>query len=74
MLFFRSEEDLEQWKRERNITEGQVVSVGKIWELSQVWYGNRLERDFHGRSLEEAEGIFRGVGLTSGFWYRDGKS
>lgn len=73
MLFFRSEEDVERWKGARNVEGGEVVSVGKIWELSQVWYGNRLSREFHGRSLEEAEGIFREVGLNSKFWYRDGE-
>ena len=70
MLFFRSEEDMEQWKGTRGVAGGEILSLAKIWELSQIWYGKRLERDFHGRSSEEAEGIFRGVGLTSGFWYR----
>ncbi len=69
MLFFRSEADVAEWKRERNVTTGEVISLDQLWELSKIWYGNRLEHEFHGRSLEQAQDIFRRVGLTSKFWY-----
>ncbi|MCC7164016.1 MAG: hypothetical protein IT331_16080 [Anaerolineae bacterium] len=69
MLFFRSEEDVNAWKRARNVATGEVLEPAQIWALSQKWYGNRLAHDFHGRTLEEAQEIFRGIGLTSAFWY-----
>ncbi len=69
MLFFRSEADMDAWKRTRNVTTGEMLSSEQIWKLSQVWYGNRLDRDFHGRTLEDAQQIFRSLDLKSPFWY-----
>lgn len=71
MLFFRSEEDVNAWKTARAIATGEILSLAQIWELSQKWYGNRLEKDFHGRSLEEAQAIFHEMGFKSLFWYLD---
>lgn len=69
MLFFRSEEDAREWKGARNVQTGEILSLEQLWDLSQRWYGNRLDNDFHGRSLDQVQEIFRAVGLTSNFWY-----
>ena len=69
MLFFRSEEDVAEWKRARNVTTGEIISLEQLWRLSQKWYGSRLDRDFHGRTLDQAQAIFRAVGLTAPFWF-----
>lgn len=69
MLFFRSEADVAEWKRERNVTTGETMPLEQLWALSKIWYGNRLQHDFHGRSLEQAQNVFREVGLSSKFWY-----
>lgn len=69
MLFFRSEEDVTAWKGARNVQGGEILSLEQLWDLSQRWYGNRLDKDFHGRSLDQVQEIFRAVGLTSNFWY-----
>lgn len=69
MLFFRSEEDATDWKGARNVQTGEILSLEQLWDLSQRWYGNRLDKDFHGRSLDQVQEIFRAVGLTSNFWY-----
>jgi|GEM_PF-1027231 len=66
MLFFRSEEDVRQWCAARNVAMGETLSLEQLWTLSQAWYGNRLAREFHGQSREEAEGIFREVGVERG--------
>lgn len=71
MLFFRSEADADEWKRTRNVSTGEILSLAQTWELSKRWYGNRLEHDFHGRSLEGAQAVFRGMGFESRFWYLD---
>jgi hypothetical protein len=71
MLFFRSEEDVAEWKRERNVSGGEILPLAQLWELSKIWYGNRLLHEFHGRSLQAAQDIFRQVGLTSRFWYTE---
>lgn len=72
MLFFRSEADTNEWKRTRNVSTGEILSLAQIWELSQKWYGNRLEHSFHGRSLEQAQQIFQEMGFESAFWYVEG--
>lgn len=69
MLFFRSEADAAEWKRARNVPTGEIISLEQLWELSQKWYGNRLEHAFHGRSRAQAQDLFRAVGLTSEFWF-----
>lgn len=71
MLFFRSEEDVAEWKRERNVNGGEIMPLAQLWDLAKIWYGNRLDREFHGRTLEQAQDIFREVGLTAKFWYME---
>jgi hypothetical protein len=68
MLFFRSEEILDQWLASRNAARGAVLSIPQLWELSQRWYEGRLSPDYHGRTIEQVQEFFKGVGLTSEFW------
>ncbi len=70
MRFFRSEEAVRAWTAETGQT-GEVVPLQQLWALAQAWYSNRLHLDFHGRSLEEAQAIFRQVGLSAPFWFVD---
>lgn len=72
MLFFRSEADVLEWKRAREVQTGESFSREQLWTLAKAWYGNRLDVNFHGRSPEQAQAIFREVGFTSGFWYLNG--
>jgi hypothetical protein len=44
------------------------MTVPQAWELSQKWYGNRLDPDFRRPTREEAQAIFASVGLTGDFW------
>jgi len=44
------------------------------WALAQLWYGDRLNPDFRGRTVEAAQTIFRRLGLQSSFWYLDSQS
>lgn len=69
MLFFRSEGDMLEWKRARNVPTGEMISLEQLWKLSQLWYGNRLDKAYHGRSLQQAQDIFRQVGLMGDFWH-----
>lgn len=69
MLFFRAENDVLEWKRARNVTTGEIISLEQLWLLSQKWYSNRLDKNFHGRSLDGAQVIFREMGFTAPFWY-----
>ena len=68
MLFFRSEEALEQWLAAKQRERGAVFSLPQLWDLSQRWYHNRLSADYHGRTAEQVEAIFKETGLASDFW------
>ena len=71
MLFFRSEEYLDQWLESKQVERGAVLSLPRIWELSQRWYHNRMSPEYHGRTAEEVREIFKESGLTSDFWQVD---
>ena len=68
MLFFRSEETLDEWLTARNAVRGAVLTIPQLWDLSQRWYHNRLSPEYHGRSMEEVQEIFKSAGLSSKFW------
>lgn len=68
MLFFRSEVDLNEWLASRKVKRGEVFSVPQLWELSQRWYQDRMSPEYHGRTLEQVQEIFKEAGLTSEFW------
>ena len=68
MLFFRSEADLEAWLEAKNSARGATLTVSQLWQLSQRWYQDRMDVDYHGRSLEQVREIFEEVGLVSDFW------
>ena len=68
MLFFRSEEALDEWLALKNAPRGAVFSIPQLWNLSQLWYHNRMSTEYHGRSMEEVQKIFKAAGLTSSFW------
>jgi len=68
MLFFRSEADMEAWLQTQDTSCGATLTVAKLWELSQHWYQDRMDVDYHGRTIEQVDAIFKEVGLVSEFW------
>ncbi|MBL8079824.1 MAG: hypothetical protein JNM55_17790 [Anaerolineales bacterium] len=68
MLLFRSEEWIDKWCKRNNLARGEMLTIGRVWELSKLWYGNRMSVEFHGRSSEQVAEVFRQVGLQSCFW------
>ena len=69
MLLFRSEEWIDKWCKRNNLPRGEVLTIQQVWELSKLWYANRMSVEYHGRSVEQVTEIFRKSGLTSKFWY-----
>jgi hypothetical protein len=68
MMLFRSEEDVDRWSAATGEPRGETVPLQQIWQLSQLWYGNRMDPDFRGRTPDQVVGVFRQAGLTSDFW------
>jgi hypothetical protein len=44
------------------------MTLPQAWDLSQKWYGTRLDPDFRRPTAEEAQSIFDSVGLSGAFW------
>jgi hypothetical protein len=68
MLFFRSEELLNEWLLSKNAGRGALFTIPQLWELSQRWYQDRMSPEFHGRTMEQVQDIFNEIGLTDEFW------
>jgi hypothetical protein len=68
MLFFRSEEALNDWLLSRNVAKGAVFSIPELWKLSRRWYAGRMSLEYHSRTMEQVHEIFKENGLTSSFW------
>ena len=69
MLLFQSEEWIDKWCKRNNLEVGEMLSIQQVWELSKLWYGNRMSMDFHGRSMDQVAEVFKQAGLTAKFWY-----
>ena len=67
-MLFRSEEDIDRWCAVTGEPRGETVPLQQIWQLSRLWYGNRMAADFRGRTPEQVVEVFRQAGLTSDFW------
>ena len=68
MLLFRSEEWIDKWCNRNNMKRGEVLTADQVWELSKLWYQDRLSVDYHGRSSRQVAEVFNQAGLTSPFW------
>ena len=69
MLLFRSEEWIDVWCKRNNLERGEILTIQQVWELSKLWYQDRLSVDYHGRGVEQAQEIFKQADLKSKFWY-----
>ena len=68
MLLFRDEDHIHEWTQKTGEKYGEYLTLQQTWELSKLWYNNRMSPDYRGRSAGEAEAIFMQLGLTSTFW------
>lgn len=68
MLFFRSEDLVGLWCRERGLEVCPVLDLGTQWQLAVAWYGNRLSPEARRPGPDEMVRIFAGCGLEGPFW------
>ena len=69
MLLFRSEEHVVRWCETRGLSRGAVFTPEQLWMVAKRWHGRRLEPGWRRFTVEEAEGVFAGAGLTDPFWH-----
>jgi len=67
-LLFRSESEIDAWRRRHGRKRGAVLKLSQVWELAKRWYQDRMAPDFRGRTAAEAQAIFRALGLNEEFW------
>ena len=68
MLFFRSEESVDAWCRERGIPRRPILSLDQLWRRAVAWYDTRLTPGARRPQPDEIRRIFAGIGLEGPFW------
>jgi hypothetical protein len=68
MLFFRSEERIDQWCRDHGHPRRPSVTMGQLWRMAVTWYATRLEPESRRPAPDEIRGIFAAIGLDDPFW------
>ena len=68
MLFFRSEEQVQEWCEIHGYPMQPLVSIDQLWGLATRWYSTRLEEDSQRPQPDELRRIFADLGLESDFW------
>lgn len=68
MLFFRSEEMVDEWCRVHELPKRPLISLDQLWQLALAWYSNRLNENARRPGPDEMREIFARVGLEGPFW------
>lgn len=69
MLLFRSEEHIDRWCKAWKMQRGALLTLEQGWRLAQAWYGpDRREVTWRRKTVDEAEALFKELGLTGSFW------
>lgn len=68
MLFFRSEDALDQWCKARELPRRPTATLPQLWQMAVAWYANRLSAQARRPDANEIRQIFARIGLTDRFW------
>jgi hypothetical protein len=68
MLFFQSEERVQEWCAARGVPMRPLVSIDQLWTLATTWYSTRLQENSRRPKPDEMREIFAGLGLGGDFW------
>ena len=68
MNLFRSEGHAAVFNATRGYEPGATISAAKMSELSQAWWGTRLDADWRPRTRDESQAILDDLGLDGPFW------
>ena len=59
---------MDAWSALTGLPRGEVLTLDHTWELAKLWYQDRMDPGFRGRSADEAQHIFRQLGLHAPLW------
>lgn len=68
MLFFRSEDALDEWCKARRHPRRPTATLPQLWQMAVAWYANRLSAQARRPDANEIRQIFARIGLTEPFW------
>jgi hypothetical protein len=68
MLFFRSEEALNEWCTAGQRPRRPTATLPQLWQMAVAWYSNRLSAEARRPDSHEIRQIFARIGLTDPFW------
>jgi len=68
MLFFRSEDALDEWCKARQHPRRPTVTLPQLWQMAVAWYANRLSPQARRPDANEIRQIFARIGLRDPFW------
>jgi hypothetical protein len=68
VLPFHSTSDIRLWCLRHGAPFGEPVPLQRVAALAKAWYSTYADSNWHKWSTEEAQEIFRQVGLQSSFW------
>lgn len=68
MLFFRSEEELNDWCTTTQHPRRPTATLPQLWLMAMAWYSNRLSAQARRPDPNEIRQIFARIGLTDTFW------
>lgn len=68
MLFFRSEDALNEWCDGRQQPRRPTATLPQLWQMAVAWYSNRLSAEARRPDANEITQIFARIGLTDPFW------
>jgi hypothetical protein len=68
MLFFRSEDGLDEWCSVHQLPRRPTATLPQLWQLAVAWYANRLSPQARRPDANEIRQILTPIGLTDRFW------
>jgi len=69
VLPFRSSAEIERWSTRHGLPQGKAIPIKQLSDLAYHWYGQHAVRGWKKWTRQQAEEIFRRVGLTEPFWH-----
>ena len=69
MLFFRSEEHVDEWRKTWHMPRGVSLTLDQCWRFAQAWYGeSRAKLEWRRRTPDEVRALFAELGFAGEFW------
>jgi len=55
-------------RSEDSVEGGALIGMQQLWDVAQVWYGDRLDPEWRPRTRDESQRLLADAGLVGEFW------